>query len=194
MKLTLVIVFLGCLLAAAICRADDERNIQPGAGVRAGVLSYNQSQLDASRVYWGGHGRLRLYKFFAAEASLQTHEDTFLIHTGQIQLRTVPFQISGIVYPLGKFAVSPYFVFGTGWYYFTATVTGNLGLPNVTGTGTVKITENAPHIGLGVEAFFGSHVGLGADIRKIYVKFENPLIKNLKLNAYMVNIMGTFYF
>jgi outer membrane protein with beta-barrel domain len=190
MKITWVVILLGCALAG-VCSAG---NIEPGFGVRAGVLSYNKTEINKSQVYWGGHGRLRLYKYFAAEASLQTREDTFQINQGEIKLRTVPFQISGMVYPLAKFPVSPYFVFGTGWYYFTATVTGNLGLPYVTGNGTLKLTENAPHIGLGVEAFLGEHVGVGADVRKIYVTFHNPLISNLKFNAYMVNIMGTFYF
>src|SRR5207302_1294111 len=54
-KFVLVVILLGCALAGTTCCAG---NIEPGVGIRAGVLSYNKTQIDASRVYWGGHGRL----------------------------------------------------------------------------------------------------------------------------------------
>lgn len=173
--------------------------IQFGGGVRAGVFGYDQSVLEGNKVFWGFHGRVRVMKFFAGELSYQTREDTFQINRGEIDLKTRPVQLSGIVYPLGFFFISPYVVFGTGWYHFDITVKGDLGLPFVAGEGTISVSETAPHIGLGVEAFFLDHFSVGADVRRVNVKIDNPIISGLKvqgleLNAYMVNIMGTFYF
>jgi Outer membrane protein beta-barrel domain len=190
MKIKLAVMILGLLLP--LCATA--QTLQFGAGIRASVLSYNKDQIDQSHLFWGGQARLRIIKYFAAEASLQTREDDFHIHNGDIKLKTVPFQLSGMVYPLAMFPVSPYVVFGTGWYSFTLTVTGDLGLPYVTGEGSIKLSTTAAHVGVGVEAFIGKHVGVGADVRKVFVNFDNPLIRNLKFDAYMVNIMGTFYF
>jgi hypothetical protein len=89
--------------------------------------------------------------------------------------------------------VSPYFVAGTGWYYLTATIQGDLGLPYVFGQGSIHLTETAPHIGVGAEVFVGDHFSIGGDVRKIFLEFNTSLI-NYKFDAYFVNVAGTFYF
>lgn len=189
MKRILVLIFLGFCFPAI----SSAVNLQFGVGVNFSVLSYNEKGIDDSRVFWGAHGRLRIMKYFAAEVSLQQREDNFRIGDGHLNLKTRPLQLSGIVYPLAMFPVSPYFLAGTGWYYLTADISGDLGLPFVTGEGTIKTTENAYHIGIGVEAFVGRHFSFGADARKIFLEFDTFLIK-YKLEAYVVNIAATFYF
>lgn len=169
------------------------QSLQFGAGIQTSLLNYNQRELDTNKLFWGGHARVRFMKYFAGEASLQRREDTFSVHHGQIVLQTTPLQFSGIVYPLANFVVSPYFVAGAGWYFLKATVTGDLGLPYVTGTGTITQTATGSHIGVGAEAFVGKHFSFGGDVRKIFLTFNTPIIQ-YKFNAYFVNIGGTFYF
>ena len=189
MKRTLVVIFIGLLLPMAA----SAQSLQLGLGIDTSLLSYNQNEINGSRAFWGGHARLRVMKYFAGEFSVQKREDNFSVHNGNIKLDTVPMQLSGIVYPLGMFPVSPYFVAGTGWYYLTATITGDLNLPYVTGEGTIHHTENAWHIGVGAEAFIGKHFSFGGDVRKVFLDFRTEIIE-YKVDAYLVNIGGTFYF
>ena len=185
----LVMVFLGYLIPLCAVASD----VQFGVGVNTSVLGYNQDEISGSRLFWGGHARVRFMRYVAGEVSVQRREDSFSIRQGNIRLKTTPLQVSGIVYPLATFPVSPYFLAGTGWYYLDATVSGDLGLPYVTGEGTISHTENAYHIGAGVEAFIGRHVSLGGDVRKVFLEFDTPVIR-YKVDAYMVNVGATFYF
>jgi Outer membrane protein beta-barrel domain len=169
------------------------QTVQFGGGVTVSSFGYDQNELDTSRIFWGGHARIRVLKYMGGEASLQTREDNFGFRLGDIKLNTTPLQLSGIVYPLGMFAVTPYFLAGGGWYFLNATVRGNVDLPYVFGEGTIQVTETAPHIGIGVEAFTGNHFSFGADVRKVFLNFETSLI-NYKVNAYFVNVGATFYF
>lgn len=189
MRFKLAMMVLGLFLPL-FAAAD---GLQFGVGGRTSVLSYNQTEIDSSRLFWGGHARLRVMKYLAGEVSLQRREDNFRVNDGLIKLETVPLQVSAIVYPLAMLPVSPYFVAGTGWYYLTATITGDLGLPYVFGQGSVKLTENAPHIGVGAEVFVGDHFSVGGDVRKIFLEFQTRLI-NYKFDAYFVNVAATFYF
>jgi opacity protein-like surface antigen len=189
MKFKLAMLFLGLLLPISAF----SENLQFGVGFRTSVLNYNQHELDNSQLFWGAHARMRFTRYFAAEGSFQRREDNFAIHQGSIKLQTTPLQLSGIVYPLAHFPVSPYFLAGTGWYFLKATVQGDLGLPYVTGEGTINHTENAYHIGVGVETFLGNHVSVGGDVRKIYLTFNTEIIQ-YKFDAYFVNFGATYYF
>jgi len=189
MKLTLGMILIG-LMFPFFASADP---VQIGLGFSTSLLSYNQNEIDESRFFWGGHGRVRVMKYVAGEISLQKREDNFSVRGGTIELDTVPLQLSAIVYPLAMFPVSPYFVTGTGWYFLTATVVGDIDLPYVTGQGTIKHTEQAFHIGAGVEAFIGNHVSIGGDVRKVFLDFETSVIQ-YKFDAYLVNAGATFYF
>lgn len=188
MKLKLVVIFLGLMLPLFA-----EAQVQFGAGIRTSVFGYNEDELDGSQTFWGGQARVRVIKFFAGEFSVQYREDNFNVNDGNIELKTTPMQLSAIVYPLAIIPVSPYFIAGTGWYNLQATITGDLGVPYVFGEGTVEVTEHAPHIGVGVEVFIGDHFSVGADVRKVFLDFETELI-NYKYDAYLANVMGTFYF
>jgi Outer membrane protein beta-barrel domain len=171
----------------------ESQSVQFGLGARVSSFGYDQDELDTSRVFWGGQARLRVMKYLGGEASLQTREDNFDFRFGNIKLNTTPLQLSGVVYPLAMFPVTPYFLAGAGWYFLRATVTGDVDLPYVFGEGTIEVTETAPHIGVGVEAFIGGHFSFGADARRVFLDFETSLI-NYKVNAYFVNIGATFYF
>ena len=189
MKYTLVMIFVGLVLPGFVSAEP----LDFGVGFTTSLLSYNQDEIDESRFFWGGHARLRIMKYLVGEVSLQKREDNFSLRGGSIELDTVPLQISAIVYPLAMLPVSPYFVAGTGWYFLTATVTGDIDLPYVTGTGTIEHTENAFHIGVGVEGFIGEHVSIGGDIRKVFLDFETAVIR-YEFDAYLVNAGATFYF
>lgn len=189
MKLKLSLLFIGLILPLCTQASD----VQFGVGGRTSLLSYNQTEINQSRLFWGAHGRVRVMKYFAGEVSIQRREDNFRVHNGEIVLETTPLQLSGIVYPLAMAPVSPYVVGGTGWYFLTATVTGDLGLPYVFGEGSINLTETAPHIGVGVEFFAGDHFSMGGDVRKIFLTFNTDLI-NYKFDAYFVNVAATFYF
>jgi hypothetical protein len=189
MRFKLAMMVIGVLLPVFAFAQD----LQFGVGGRTSLLSYNETEIDNSRLFWGGHARLRVLKYLAGEVSLQRREDNFRVNDGFIKLETVPLQLSGIVYPLAMLPVSPYFVAGTGWYYLTATITGDLGVPYVFGVGSVELTETAPHIGVGAEVFVGDHFSIGGDVRKIFLEFNTSLI-NYKFDAYFVNVAATFYF
>ena len=188
-KIVLVVILAGLLLPIAA----SAQSLQFGAGIDTSLLSYNQNEISGSRAFWGGHARIRVMKYLAGEFSIQKREDDFNVRHGNIKLETVPMQLSAIVYPLAMFPVSPYIVGGTGWYYLTATITGDLNLPYVTGEGTIHHTENAWHIGVGAEAFIGRHFSFGGDVRRVFLDFRTPII-NYKVDAYLVNVGGTFYF
>ncbi len=196
MKWILVMIaFLGLCFLPMLAEAQ----IQFGGGVRASFLNWDKTELDTSSAFWGVHGRVRVMKFLAGEVSYQSREDSVHIHNGDLTLKTKPLQLSAIVYPLAMLPLTPYFVAGTGWYYFTLDVSGDLGLPYLAGEGTIDLTQRGNHIGVGVEAFLGSHISVGADVRKIYLTLDSPLalpviIKDLNLDAYIVNVTGTFYF
>jgi opacity protein-like surface antigen len=188
MKLFIVLVFLVVLFPLSA-----GAQVQFGAGLKFGALGYNEDELDSSRVFWGGHARIRATRYFTGEVSLQHRQDEFLFGDGEIRLDTWPLQVSGIVYPLAMIPVSPYFLAGTGWYFLEATVSGNLDLPFVGGIGTISHTENAFHIGVGVEVFVGDHFSTGVDVRKAFLEFDTPLI-HYEVDAYFVNAGATFYF
>jgi Outer membrane protein beta-barrel domain len=188
MKFLLGLIVLGLFLPVI---ADAQ--IQFGIGARTSIFGYNRDELDGSRVFWGGHARMRVIKYFAAELSAQYREDTFGFHNGEIKLETFPVQLSGIVYPLAMIPISPYFVGGIGWYRLKATINGDLDLPYVFGQGSVVLTETAPHIGVGLEAFIGDHFSIGGDVRYVFLDVKTELI-NYKYNAVLTNIAGTFYF
>ncbi len=188
MKRVMIVLGLLCLPLFAF-----GEGIQVGLGVNTSLLSYNQDEIDGSRMFWGGHGRIRAFKYLSGEVSLQRREDNFSIRDGSIALTTVPLQISAVIYPLAMLPVSPYVLAGGGWYFLTATVTGDLGLPYVTGSGSIHHTENAFHVGVGVEAFIGKHFSLGADVRKVFLEFNTDVIQ-YKVDAYLVNAGATFYF
>jgi hypothetical protein len=189
MKFKLVMICLALLLPAAAF----SQSVQFGAGIQTSLLNYNQRELDTNKLFWGGHARVRIMKYLAGEASLQRREDTFAVHQGEIILETTPLQLSAMVFPLARMPVSPYFLAGTGWYFLKATVTGDLGLPYVSGEGTITDTATAGHIGVGVEAFIGNHFSFGGDVRKIFLTFNTPIIQ-YKFDAYFVNIGATVYF
>jgi hypothetical protein len=189
MKFKLVMICFALLLPV---RAFSQ-SLQFGAGIQTSLLNYNQRELDTNKLFWGGHARVRFRKYIAGEVSLQRREDTFSVHHGEIILQTTPLQFSAIVYPLANFSVSPYFLAGTGWYFLKATVSGDLGLPYVSGNGTITHTANASHIGVGVEVFIGNHFSMGGDVRKIFLTFNTSIIQ-YKFDAYFVNIGATYYF
>jgi Outer membrane protein beta-barrel domain len=186
-------ILAACMTVFLLPLVVDAQSVQFGLGATVSSFGYNENEIDTSRVFWGGHARLRIIKFLGAEGSLQYREDNFDFREGDIQLQTTPLQLSGVVYPLGMFPVTPYFLGGTGWYFLKATIRGDLDLPFVFGEGTIEVTETAPHIGIGVEAFIGEHFSFGADARKVFLDFETSLI-NYKVDAYFVNVGATFYF
>lgn len=190
MKYTLVMMIFVGLMVPGFASADP---VQFGVGITTSLLSYNEDEIDESRMFWGGQARLRVMKYLMGEISLQKREDNFNVRGGSIELDTVPLQLSAIVYPLAMLPVSPYLVAGTGWYFLTATVRGDIDLPYVTGTGSIEHTESAFHIGVGAEAFIGSHFSIGGDVRKVFLDFETDIIR-YEFDAYLVNVGATFYF
>lgn len=186
-------IFAIALAVLVIPLVADAQSVQFGLGLKVSSFGYNENEIDTSKIFWGGDARLRIVKYVGAEFSVQRREDNFDFDLGSIKLETTPLQLSGIVYPLGMFAVTPYVLGGTGWYFLKATVRGDIDLPYVFGEGTIEVTETAPHIGVGVEAFIGDHFSFGADARKVFLNFETSLI-NYEVDAYFVNVGATFYF
>jgi hypothetical protein len=184
---------LGLIMLGVLLPIFADAQVQFGLGVNTSLFGYNRDEFDGGRVFWGGHARVRVIKYFAGEFSVQYREDTFGFRNGDIKLETVPVQLSGIVYPLAMIPITPYFVGGIGWYHLKATINGDLDLPYVFGQGSVTITETAPHIGVGLEAFIGNHFSIGGDVRYVFLDFRTDLI-NYKYNALLTNIAGTFYF
>ena len=189
MKAKLILILIAMLLPLA----GWSQSVQLGVGVRTSLLGYTEDELDSTKMFWGGHGRLMAFKYFAGEVSIQKRDDNFNVGNGNIRLDTVPLQVSAVVFPLAMLPVSPYFVVGTGWYFLTATISGDLDLPFVTGEGSIDHTETAYHVGVGVEGFIGKHFSVGADVRKIFLDFETSII-SYSVDAYFVNVGATFYF
>ena len=185
------------LLAFALLAPDAfSTEWKAGAGLRAGLFSYNEDHLDTLKLSWGGQGKVLIEKYFGAEFSLQRREDTISTRFGgTLDLTTYPIHLSALFFPIGQRTVSPYLIAGFGWYKLNATAEIDLG--PITVRESFSLTESAPHLGGGVEVFVGEHFSAGLDVRKLFFEFETPfgdLTSDVLKYAYLVNIMANFYF
>ena len=131
----------------------------------------------ADRGTWfaGAQARLHFLRYFAAEASITFHENSY--EHGTIHVTQYPVQVSGMIYPLPEATVSPYLVGGGGWYYSRTTYSGSL-------SGVSNQTDHmfGAHGGAGVELRLGKSSSLDGDIRYIFLNPSSSQLQNGDFN------------
>jgi hypothetical protein len=135
----------------------------------------------ADRGTWfvGGQARLHLMGYFAIEASMTFHENTY--EHGDVHVTQYPVQLSGMIYPFPTWILSPYLVGGGGWYYSRITYSGTL-------SGISNQTEHTfgAHGGVGADVRLGASFTLDADLRYIFLDPSGTQVKNGDFNYWQV--------
>jgi opacity protein-like surface antigen len=128
-------------------------------GLSAGYLRAHNS--DTGTWFAGVQARMR-FGIFAAEASIQYHQDQY--QNGGVVVTQYPVQLTAFLYPIPEGPFRPYLLGGVGWYYTNVEYRGSFsGLP--------ERTDNifGEHLGGGAEIFLGPAVSLDADLRYIFL-------------------------
>jgi hypothetical protein len=135
----------------------------------------------ADRGTWfaGGQVRLHFLSYFAIEASMTFHENTY--ESGDIHVTQYPVQLSGMIYPFPFWIISPYLVGGGGWYYSRITYSGTL-------SGISNDTEHTfgAHGGVGADVRLGATITLDADLRYIFLNPSTSQVKNGDFNYWQI--------
>lgn len=131
----------------------------------------------ADRGTWfvGGQARLHFLQYFAVEAAMTFHENSY--EGGDIHVTQYPVQLSGMLYPFPMWILSPYVVGGAGWYYSRISYTGTL-------SGISNETEHTfgAHGGVGADLRLGASITLDADLRYIFLNPSTSQVKNGDFN------------
>lgn len=143
----------------------------------------------AQRGTWfaGAQARLHFLQFFAAEASITFHENSF--QGGTVHETQYPVQVSGMLYPLPDSQFQPYIVAGGGWYYTRFTYTGIL-------SGISNQTDHVfgGHVGGGLEILLGPQTSIDADIRYIFVNPSSSQVKSGQFDYWQITFGLNLFF
>jgi hypothetical protein len=120
----------------------------------------------------GGFIRLRASKHVGIEASMDFRTATDADNT--IRVKSTPIQVSGLFYLL-RSAISPYAVFGAGWYK-TKVELVNPAEPtpatSTDGANAAQVTKFGYHTGFGGELMLGRHASIFVDYRYTFVNLS----------------------
>lgn len=189
------ILFAG--LAGMLCAPNssfalgDPDAAAPGFGFGPRAAYYKGA--DAEKGVWTGglQARLRLLPMLGAEGSVDYREDDYA--GGAVEVRSYPVMVSALLYIWPTPAVSPYLLGGAGWHYTDVKYKGALaGRPND------KTSEFGYQAGGGVDIPLGDAMTLDADIRYIFLDFDEEVRRqaasDISADSLAVTVGLTFYF
>jgi hypothetical protein len=182
MKKTLalpVLVLLALVLAAPPAAAD---GFGMDFGIHGGLVGTDGS--DGESYVGGAQARFHLFWILAAEARASYYSDSYdLDQLGSVDIENVPFQVSGMLYPIKLPRVGIYLL-GGGTY-------ANL---KVKGTSVVtgEITEKkwCAHVGAGIDIGLSNRITLNGDVRFVFLDAES--VDDL-LDEAAANYKGDFW-
>ena len=164
---------------------EGEKEYRPfSIGVAGGYL--NAKNADHGTWTVGAQARLRL-GFFAAEASIQFHENRY--EGGDVLVSQYPVQLTAFFYVLPTGPIRPYVLGGVGWYYTRFDYTGAFAsVPNR--------TEHifGEHLGAGGEIFLGTGISLDADVRYIFLNPTKDQVLGGQFNYWQITAGLNFFF
>jgi hypothetical protein len=145
-------------------------------GIHGGVV--NTKDGEGGSFVGGAQARFHLFWIVAAEARASYYTDSYdLGQLGSVDIENIPFQVSGMIYPIKLPRVGVYLL-GGGTY-------SNL---KVKGKGVVQgeVTEKgwSAHVGAGLDLKIGEKTTLNGDVRFVYLDASsvNELIDSAKSN------------
>lgn len=165
------LALLALVLAAPPASADA---LGLELGVHGGVV---KSKDGGGQSFLGGaQARFHLFWIVAAEARGSYYTDTYdLGQLGSVDIKNVPFQVSGMIYPIKLPKVGVYLL--AGGTYSNLKVEGTKVV-----TGEVKEKGWSSHVGAGLDLKIGEKTTLNGDVRFVFLDASsvNELINSAK--------------
>lgn len=156
------LALLALTLAASPAAAD---GFGMDLGVHGGMVGTDGT--EGNSFVGGAQARFHLFWIIGAEARASYYSDSYdLGQLGSVDIENVPFQVSGMLYPikLPKFGV---YLLGGGTY-------SNL---KVQGTSVItgEVTEKkwSAHAGAGVDIGLSSRITLNGDVRFVFIDADS---------------------
>lgn len=156
------LALLTLVLAAPPAAAD---GFGMDLGIHGGAVGTDGT--DGNSFVGGAQARFHLFWIIGAEARASYYSDTYdLGQLGSVDIENVPFQVSGMIYPIKLPKVGVYLL-GGGTY-------SNL---KVQGTSvfTGEVTEKkwSAHAGAGIDIGLSSRVTLNGDVRFVFIDADS---------------------
>ncbi len=156
------LALLAFALAASPAAAD---GFGMDLGIHGGAVGTDGT--DGNSFVGGAQARFHLFWIIGAEARASYYSDTYdLGQLGSVDIENVPFQVSGMIYPIKLPKVGIYLL-GGGTY-------SNL---KVQGTSvfTGEVTEKkwSAHAGAGIDIGLSSRVTLNGDVRFVFIDADS---------------------
>ena len=117
----------------------------------------------------GGFARLRASSHLGLEVSMDFRTARDAAQT--IEVKSTPIQLSGLFYLL-KGPVSPYAIFGAGWYKTQVDLLNPAATAPTATTTSAATTKFGYHTGFGGEVMLGKHASIYVDYRYTFVNIQ----------------------
>jgi hypothetical protein len=173
------LVLLALVLAAPPAVAD---GFGMDLGIHGGVVGVDGG--DGNSFLGGAQARFHLFWILAVEGRASYYSDSYTLDgIGSVDIENIPFQVSGMLYPikLPRFGV---YLLGGGTY-------SNV---KVTGTSIVtgEVTEKkwSAHAGAGLDVKLSSRVTLNGDVRVVFLDADSV---DEALDSAISNYKGDFW-
>ncbi len=167
------LVLLALVLVAPPAAADA---LSLELGLHGGLV--NTKDGEGGSFLGGAQARVNLFWIVAAEARGSYYTDSYdLGELGSVDIENIPFQVSGMIYPIKLPKIGVYLL-GGGTY-------SNL---KVTGTSVVQgeVTEKgwSTHVGAGIDLKVGEKTTLNGDVRAVFLDASSvdELIDSVRSN------------
>jgi opacity protein-like surface antigen len=166
-----IIVLVLTVPASNALAALDRDGFWLSLGPRATYFVEKDNDFDNGKFFGGAQLRLHFGQTFAIEGSVDYRREKFDSSRADVY----PVQVSGLVYLIRNFPISPYLLAGGGWYY-----------THVKGPGAFDDTQHrfGAHTGGGVELFLSRVWSLDAGYRYIWLETLDSKDQNLLNNNF----------
>jgi outer membrane protein len=161
----------------------------PGFGLGPRVGFYQPKDADDGKFFGGLQARFRVLPFLGIEGSVDYHQANFA--NNLVEVRTYPVMVSGLLYFYPNPVVSPYLLAGVGWHFQDIEFRG----PSPS---TERSNQFGGQVGGGLDIPLGERVTLDADIRYIFLDFNDDVNTRAGTALSADSVAGTlgltFYF
>ncbi len=174
----------------ALAADESEGTVVPGFGLGPRAGFYKPKDADEGKFTGGLQTRFRVFPFLGIEGSVDYHQTDFA--NGSVRVRTYPVMVSGLLYFYPKPGISPYLLAGVGWHFQDVEFRTNPSQP------TVRSNQFGGQAGGGLDIPLGDRVTLDADVRYIFLDFDDDVNTRagtaLSADSVAATLGLTFYF
>lgn len=139
-------------------------------GVHAGWMEMKDA--EDGEVFYGAQIRLYFLRFLALEGSVDVNKQEFIDDDAEV--RTIPVQVSALLFPFPDSAVRPYALAGAGWYFQDVEFDNALESFDDDDDNTFGW-----HVGTGLEILLGKMFMLYGDVR--YIWLDDPEFDSVEI-------------